>query len=119
MQDRLNNCFVGDDNKKDEIVEIVDKRKYEQDVSEYNKLQTFFKTVVVRNIKVLSKQEYDHVQSEYVKIINASEISNGDDAIADVWNKHNPEQVTGKNMVNNKTGFLQMMIETGLFQRYF
>ena len=24
--------------------------------------------------------------------MNASEISNGDDAIADIWNEHNPEQ---------------------------
>ena len=47
--------------------------------------------VVGRNIIVLSEQEYYHVQVEYRKIINASEISNGDDAIADIWNEHNSE----------------------------
>ena len=49
--------------------------------------------MVGRNIIVLSEQEYYHVQVEYRKIINASEISNGDDTIADVCNEHNPEQV--------------------------
>ena len=38
MQDRPNENFVGDDKNKDEIVEIVDKWKYEQAVSECKKL---------------------------------------------------------------------------------
>ena len=72
---------------------IVDKRKYEQSVSECNKLRTFIKIVVGRNITVLLKTEYDHVWTEYGEIINASEISNGDDSIDDVWNKYNQHQV--------------------------
>ena len=45
------------------------------------------------DITVLLKQEYDHVQTELGEIINASGISNCDDAIADVWNEYNPRQV--------------------------
>ena len=62
MQDRHNEHFVDDDNKKDKIVEIVDKQKYKEVVSECNKLRTFIKTVVGRNIIVLSEQKYDHVR---------------------------------------------------------
>ena len=51
------------------------------------------KTFVCRNITVLSENEYNHIQTEYGEIINASEISNGNDAIADVCNGYNPEQV--------------------------
>ena len=39
-----------------------------------------------RNIKVLSSIEYGNIHIEYGEIINASEISNGDYAIYDVWN---------------------------------
>ena len=46
-----------------------------------------------RNITVLLKIEYDHVWTEYGEIINAYEISNGDDSIDDVWIKYNPHQV--------------------------
>ena len=49
-----------------------------------------------------SKTEYDHVRSEYGEIINASKISNCDDAITDFWNKYNPQQVPEKNTVNIK-----------------
>ena len=56
MPDIPNENFVDDDNKKDEIVEIVDKRKYEQAVSKCKKLKTFIKTVVGSNIEVLSEQ---------------------------------------------------------------
>ena len=91
MQDRLNEFFVDDDNKENKIVDIVDKQNYEEYVSKSKKLQTFIKTVVGRNITVISEQEYDYVPTEYKKNINASEISNGDDAIADIWNEHNSE----------------------------
>ena len=33
--------------------------------------------------------EYDHVWTEYGEIIDASQISNGDDAIDDIWNEYN------------------------------
>ena len=46
------------------------------------------------------------------KIINASEISNSDDTITDVWNEHNPEQVLDTKRVKYKKNCLQMMIET-------
>ena len=49
-----------------------------------------------RNITVLSEKEYDHIRTEYREIINASEISNGDDTIANVWNEYNTEQVHNK-----------------------
>ena len=91
MQYRPNKYFVDGDNRKGGIVEIVNKRKCEQAVSKCKKLQTFIKAVVERNITVLSKQEYYHVQAECGEIVNASYISNGDDAIADVWVEHNPE----------------------------
>ena len=56
MKDILNEMFVYDDNRKDEMVEIFDKRKFEQAVSECKKLRTFIKIVIGRNIKVLSEQ---------------------------------------------------------------
>ena len=34
MQDRNNEIFVDDDNNKDKLVEIFDKRKYQQAISE-------------------------------------------------------------------------------------
>ena len=40
-------------------------------------------------ITVHSKQEYDDVRIEYIKNINASEITNSDDKIDDVWNVYN------------------------------
>ena len=55
MQDRPNEIFVDDDNRKYEIVEIVDKRKCEQGVSECKKCQTLIKTVLGRNIAVISE----------------------------------------------------------------
>ena len=42
-QDRHNENYVDDDNKKDLIFGVVDKQKYEQAVSECKKLQTFIK----------------------------------------------------------------------------
>ena len=84
---------MDDDNKEDEIVEIVGKRKYEQAVSECNKLQTFIEKVDGRKIKVISEKEYDCVRAEYGRNINDSVFSNGDDEIADVWNEHKPKQV--------------------------
>ena len=56
MQDRPNENFVDDYKNKDEIVEIVDKRKYEHAVSECDKLITFVKRVGRSNITVLSEQ---------------------------------------------------------------
>ena len=56
-----------------------------------------------RNITVLSEKEYDHIRTEYREIINASEISNGDDTIDDVWNLYNHQKLSDKNAVNFKT----------------
>ena len=47
---------MDDNNNKDKIVEIVDKRKYDRAVSECKNLRCFIKTVVRRNTKVLSEQ---------------------------------------------------------------
>ena len=80
----------------DENFDKIDKIKYEQAVSECQKFFTFIKIVVWRNIKVLTKTEYNHVRTEYGEFINAYEISNGDDSIADVQNEYNPQQVTDK-----------------------
>ena len=110
IQDRPNEIFVNDDNNRYEIVDIVDQRKYEQAVSECSRFLNFIKTVFRRNIAVLSEQEYDHVQAEYVNIISSSEISNGDDSIADVWNEHNSEQVPNTKHCKYQTFCLQMMI---------
>ena len=49
--------------------------------------------MVGRSIKVLSKTEYAHVRNEYGEIINASEISNSDNGIDNVWNEYNAEKV--------------------------
>ena len=68
MQDRHNESFVDDDNKKYEIFKNVNKRKYEQAVSECKKFKTFIKTLVYSNIKDLSEQEYDCVRAEYRKL---------------------------------------------------
>ena len=54
MRDKPNENFVGDNNKKDGIVNIFYKRKYEKAVSECKKLRTFIKTVVGRIITDLS-----------------------------------------------------------------
>ena len=72
MQDWPNESVVDDDNKKDKIVENINKRKYEQDASEFKKLLTSIKTVVRRNIAVLSEQEYDHFRIKYGKFMNDS-----------------------------------------------
>ena len=40
------------------------------------------------------------------KNINASEISNGDDEIADVWNEHNPEHVPDTKRGKYQNSFL-------------
>ena len=42
--------------------------------------------MVERNITILSNQKYGDFWIEQGEIINASVISNGDDAIDDVWN---------------------------------
>ena len=60
---------MDDDNRKGEIVKIVDKSKYEQAFSECKKVRTFIKTLVGSNIIVLSGQEYDHVRAEHRKIL--------------------------------------------------
>ena len=71
---------------KDKFNEFVEKRKYENTVSECNNLRTFIKSVVGENITILKKKEYDHVRIEYGEIINTYQISNSDDAIDDVLN---------------------------------
>ena len=38
----------------------------------------------------------NNVRIEYGEIINASEISNGDDAMDDVWNEYNHQKVPDK-----------------------
>ena len=90
---------------------IVEKQKYEKAVSESKKLRTFIKSVVGRNINLLSKIEYDHVQIEYGENINANEISNGDDKVYGIWTEYNHQKVTDKNAVNPRTVFLLTMIE--------
>ena len=57
----------------------MEKQKYEKSVSECTKWRSLIKTVVGRNITVLSKKWLDTVQSEYGDIVNASEISIGID----------------------------------------
>ena len=47
---------VDDDNKLNEMFDIVDKRKYKQSDSECKKFRTFIKTVVSRNIAVTSEK---------------------------------------------------------------
>ena len=42
----------------------------------------------------------------------ASEISNGADATADIWNEQNPEHDPDKNMVDIIIFFLKLMIST-------
>ena len=49
--------------------------------------------MVERNITVLSKQEYDYVRIKYEEIINASVITNSDDAIDYVWNLYYIQKV--------------------------
>ena len=44
------------------------------------------------NITNFLKKEYDHAQTEYEEMINSSEISNGDDAIADGCNDYNTQK---------------------------
>ena len=45
--------------------------------------------MVERDINILYKQEDDDIRIEYGEIINDSIITNGDDAIYDVWNVYN------------------------------
>ena len=106
LQDRPQENFVDDDNNMDKNVEKIEKREYEQAVSECKKLFTFIQRMVGRNITVF-KKIYDHVRTEYGEIINASKISNGDDAIADVLNKYNPQQV-----LDTKHGKYQNILPT-------
>ena len=47
---------VDDDNRMNEMFDIVDKRKYKQSDSECKKFRTFIKTVVSRNITVTSEK---------------------------------------------------------------
>ena len=75
-------------------------------------MRTLIKIVVGSNITVLYLKKYDHVRNEYGEIINASEISNGDDAIADVWNEYNFNKFLVENEVNIKTVLLFMIIES-------
>ena len=62
--------------------------------------------MVVRNITIIPEKEYDTVQNEYGEIINSFEISNSDDAKADVWNKYNTEQVPNKKRGKYQDSFL-------------
>ena len=54
FQDRPLENVLDDDNNTNEKNEIVDECKYEKAVSECRKFRIFIKTVVVRNITVLS-----------------------------------------------------------------
>ena len=119
IQDRPNGNFVDSDNNRGEIVDIVDKQIYEQAFSECKKFRSLIKTVVESNTKALSEQEYDYLRDKYRKIINDSEISNGYDAVAGVWNEHNPGQVPDTKCGKYKTVFLQMMISNWLYQTIF
>ena len=56
MQDSHNKKGVDDDNKKDKIFDIVEKRKYEQSISECKSLKFLILTVVGRNITIFSEQ---------------------------------------------------------------
>ena len=42
---------------------------------------------------LLSIKKTDHVRTKYGEIVNASEISNGNDDIDDFWNESNNEKV--------------------------
>ena len=55
--------FVEDDHRMNENIEKMDKHKCEQSVSECKKLRNFIKIAFEREIKILSKTEYDHVQT--------------------------------------------------------
>ena len=74
------------------IQKYMEKRKYEQAVSECKKWSILIKTVVGRNINFLSRK-LDHIHTDYGEIINASEISNGKYEIDYVWNESNNEKV--------------------------
>ena len=58
----------------------------------------------------LKKKELDTVRSEYVEIVNASEISIVIDEIYYVWNKSDIETVPKKNTVNISAVYLLTMI---------
>ena len=53
--------------------------------------------MVERSIIILSKQEYNYVYIEYGEIISASEIVNEYDAIYDVWNVYNIQNISDRN----------------------
>ena len=89
----------------------MEKWKYKQTVSNCNKWRSLIKTVVGRNITVLSKKELYRVLTEYREIVNASEISNGKDEIDYIWNESNNETFPDKKAVNITTVYLLMMIE--------
>ena len=65
-------------------------------VSNCKKLRIFIKSVVERSIIILSKQEYNYVYIEYGEIISASEIVNEYDAIYDVWNVYNIQNISDR-----------------------
>ena len=73
----------------------------------------------MRNIKILSEQEYDRFWAEYVNIINAFGISIGDDAIADLLIEKPLNMFLTQNAVSIKTAFLEMMISTSVSQTIF
>ena len=81
------------DKKKDEIVDIFDKRKYEQYFSVCKKLGTFIKKKWLKGTSPSFQNKTMIMPRMNTGKYNASEISNGDDKIADVWNEHNTEQV--------------------------
>ena len=65
-------------------------------------MRAFIKVLLVK-ITVLLKIEYDQIRIEYGEVLNACEISNGDDATSDVWNEYNHHKCSDRNIVIFKT----------------
>ena len=66
----------------------------------------FGKTVVGRNITVISNEKIDHVWSEYGEIVRFSEITNGIDKIDNFCNESNNEKVPDKKRSKYHISFL-------------
>ena len=73
----------------------MEKHKYEQAVSEFNKWRSLIKTVVGRQLLLFIKK-LDTFRSKYGEIVNASKISIGVDEIYDFWNESDIETVPEK-----------------------
>ena len=80
-------------------------------VSNCKKLRIFIKSVVERSIIILSKQEYNYVYIEYGEIISASEIVNEYDAIYDVWNVYNIQNILDRKQGKFPISLLLKVIE--------